>query len=551
MGLMAEKVKKLTLDLVQIPSITESPGENAVVEYLAEYMGQWEYFRANPGQLRIETIVGDEAGRQNLVAVVKGAAGNRRTAVFLGHIDTVGIDDYGDLQQYAFDPARLAVELAKKELDSDCLADLASGEWLFGRGVFDMKSGVAAQVVLMEDLCRHPESLPGNIVFLAVPDEENNSAGMLAAVEILNDLAEREGFDYLAAIDSDYTAPRWPGDDNKYVYIGTVGKLLPTFYIAGKETHVGQSFEGLDPNHLAAELTRLVNLSMDLCDGAEGEYPSPPVTLRQKDLKTQYSVQTASATLVYYNYPTHQSDPETVLAALRGKAERAFQNVIDYLNGEYTAFCQASGAPVQKLPWEPRVLSFAELYAEVDAALGGTLAERLAGLQAELLQDKSLDGRDFSLRLVEEVYKYTPRKQPTIVILFAPPYYPHIYVKGDSPREKHLLDSIDRAIAGVEKQTTHKIIRKKFYPYISDLSYFSVGDSGGALDSLLANMPAWGEKYSLPLEAIQRLNLPVVNIGPFGKDAHKFTERLLAEYAFAVVPELLRQTLTYLLAEAE
>ena len=32
------------------------------------------------------------------------------------------------------------------------------------------------------------------------------------------------------------------GDENKYVYIGTVGKLMPSFYVVGKETHVGESF---------------------------------------------------------------------------------------------------------------------------------------------------------------------------------------------------------------------------------------------------------------------------------------------------------------------
>ncbi len=44
-------------------------------------------------------------------------------------------------------------------------------------------------------------------------------------------------------------------------------------------------------------------------------------------------------------------------------------------------------------------------------------------------------------------------------------------------------------------------------------------------------MPGFGTKYSLPLEEMQKLNLPVVNIGPFGKDAHKFTERLEKDYS--------------------
>jgi len=549
MGNLDEQIRDLTLELVKIPSITETDGEIALVEYLYDYLSQTEYFRKHPDQLRIVDITGDELGRKNLVAVLKGQPGCSRTVVFLGHVDTVGTDDYGDLQAFAHDPARLAAELAKRPLDADTIKDLASGEWLFGRGVFDMKSGIAAQIAVLSALAASP--LPGNIVFLAVPDEENNSAGMLGAVEILNELKEREGFDYMAAIDADYMAPRYPGDENKYVYIGTVGKLLPTFYITGKETHVGQSYEGLDPNHLASELTRLINLSMEFCDGAEGEYPSPPVTLRQKDLKTQYSVQTAPATLLYFNYATHKSTPDVVLAKLKAKAQQAFTNVIASLNAEYERYCAASGIVYQRLPWEPRVVTYDELYSEVRAAVGAEFEQRIAALKEELYRDKTLDGRDFTVRVVEEVCKLSPRKVPTIVVLYAPPYYPHIYVKGESPAEKHLLAAVGRAVAAVEAETGYRIVQKKFYPYISDLSYFSVGDAGAAVETLLANMPAWGKKYVLPLDEIRRLNLPVVNIGPYGKDAHKFTERLQAEFAFTVVPRLLQKTVAELLEPAE
>ena len=67
------------------------------------------------------------------------------------------------------------------------------------------------------------------------------------------------------------------------------------------------------------------------------------------------------------------------------------------------------------------------------------------------------------------------------------------------------------------------------------------------MDSLKQNMPGFGAKYSLPLEEMQRLNLPVVNIGPFGKDAHKFTERLEKDYSFKVAPTLVYETIMKLL----
>ena len=80
-------------------------------------------------------------------------------------------------------------------------------------------------------------------------------------------------------------------------YIGTVGKLMPTFFVVGKETHVGESFSGLDPNQIAAEITRRVNLNPEFSDVVEGEVTLPPITLKQRDLKPEYSVQIASKSI--------------------------------------------------------------------------------------------------------------------------------------------------------------------------------------------------------------------------------------------------------------
>jgi arginine utilization protein RocB len=60
-------------------------------------------------------------------------------------------------------------------------------------------------------------------------------------------------------------------------------------------------------------------------------------------------------------------------------------------------------------------------------------------------------------------------------------------------------------------------------------------------------MPGWNEIYSLPIESIQKLNVPVVNIGPYGKDAHKFTERVNVPYSFEVMPKILEKTVRLLL----
>ncbi len=541
------RVKDLTLKLVAIPSISETDGENECARFIHGQMARWPYFMEHPQLNQLIPIPHDPLGRFNVVSIVKGGIPSKDTVVLLGHIDTVATDDYGDLKSLATNPVALIAALKTRDLDQESKRDLDSGEWMFGRGAFDMKSGLAAQMILMEDICQRLDTLKGNIVFLAVPDEENNSAGMLAAVDTLLELTEAHDFRYLAAVDSDYTSPRFPGDTNHYVYVGTVGKLLPSFFVVGKETHVGQSFEGFDPNQLAAELTRDINLSMDLCDGAEGEYPSPPISLRMKDTKNQYSVQTAGGTHLFFNYPTHQSTPDLVLEKLVQKAKASFNTVIERLNAEYKGFCEANKIPFQPLPWKPIVMTMSELLADLSEKLGPGFTTHMKQFQTELLQDGSLDGRDYGLKVVDELVRYRTSKEPMVVVFFLPPYYPHIYVKGEIETEKRLLAALNTAILEAETETNTHIIAKKFYPYISDLSYFSTGCDMDTLRTLTDNMPGWGNKYSLPLDSIARLNLPVVNIGPTGKDAHKYTERLHEDYSFQIVPMLLEKLVKKLL----
>lgn len=88
---------------------------------------------------------------------------------------------------------------------------------------------------------------------------------------------------------------------------------------------------------------------------------------------------------------------------------------------------------------------------------------------------------------------------------------------------------------------------KRFYPHISDLSYAAAARERDAIDSLKNNMPGFGIKYKLPIEDMQKLNLPVINIGPFRKDAHKFTERLEMDYSFNIAPKLVYKTIINLL----
>ena len=340
---LSKRIKEIALELVAQKSIVETDDEVTMTEKVYEIMGRMDYFKKHPEKLYYVPVKNDRWNRKIVVAIVNGEkAPSKKTVVFIGHTDTVGISDYGNLSEYATKPEVLAEKLKEVNLKQEVLDDMASGKYLFGRGIFDMKSGDANIMAIMEMISADVENFEGNIIFAAVCDEEGNSSGMLAFVPELIRLRKECGYDYQAVLDPDYIAPAYAGDPNIYQYIGTVGKLMPTFFVVGKETHVGESFSGLDPNQVAAEITRRLNLNPEFSDVVEGEVTLPPITLKQRDLKTEYSVQTAKSTILFFNYATHCSTPSQVMDKMIKAAQECFEEVVKTLNERYEKFCHMS-----------------------------------------------------------------------------------------------------------------------------------------------------------------------------------------------------------------
>lgn len=546
MGLSGKRIKDLTIALAEIKSVVGSSGEYSIAKRIQEILGNLDYFKTNKDDLSLVSTMEDNIRRHSVLAVVKGRKDtNRNTVIVIGHIDTVGISDYGDLADFATKPEELAEKLKSLTLSAEARTDLESGEYLFGRGVLDMKSGVAILIAAIEEITKDIENFSGNIVFAAVCDEEGNSKGMLSIVPELVMLKNEYDFDYLCVIDTDYTAPRFRNDDARYLYVGTVGKIMPSFYCVGKETHVGDPFGGLDANELASSLVEEINLNTKYSDEVEGEVSVPPITLKLGDFKPEYSVQTNRVSHVYFNFSTHVSTPDMILEKLKTGSLEAFQRVVTKLDKEYGRYCVKTGFPFESLPWKPRILTFSELHTLVRAEKGEELDRVLNELSQRLMMDRSIEERVFASRIVQEVHRMWSDKDPVIILYFSPPYYPHIYVEGRTDREKRLLRTLEDVVSS-RRPDGYEIRTRKFYPYISDLSYVSL-PSPEAVEKLKVNMPGYGTAYTLPLESMGLLDLPVCNLGTFGKDAHQFTERVQEEYSFNVVPDIVLDTITSLL----
>ena len=153
----------------------------------------------------------------------------------------------------------------------------------------------------------------------------------------------------------------------------------------------------------------------------------------------------------------------------------------------------------------------------------------------------TIDSREQSLHLVHRLWTLSSRQGPAVVLYYSPPYYPHV-----SSTQGPLQEAITEVMAA---HPEIPLMRQAYFPYLSDLSYLRL-DDGIDTSVLKANMPVWKEQtnresrgYYLPLEAIKKLNIPVVNFGVYGQGAHQRNEGVLMSYSFGTLPELICETI--------
>ena len=566
-----EPAYELLLDLARIRSISATPGENELVHFLKDRMGRISYWRHHPEDLFLAEIAGDALGRKVLFAFVPAATPTDRTVILSGHFDVVDTVVYGPLKDLAFDAEgytrllRGHVEEAPvfgektpplgKPLSSEAAQDLASGNYLFGRGLMDMKCGLALQTILMEECAERRDTFGVNLLFVAVPDEENNSAGMRGAVPHLVRFARERGLDYLACFDGEPSdagfgagepfrgvsgAERMP----RYFFIGTAGKIMPAFLFAGKEAHGGEYFSGFNAALPGAHLVTLLEGNPRFAERGDGEALMPPVCLKFKDLREAYSITLPDRCATYFSMMTLQKTPGTVLEEMRELARQALGSAL--AQGEASAREFGEDAPARFAPLvsqEPRVLSFAELCAEARRSHPDLADQMDAFLQG---LPPSWDERDKGLALMEHVLDLSGLSGPLAVVGFLAPYYPHRGNQRRTDKERRLLKAMQVVADEARRAWGEEVRFVEHFGGITDMSFLGFQGDRAELEALAENSPGWGTLYTLPLDDLLALDVPVANIGPAGKDAHKDTERLELEFSFRVAPRLLRKALEHL-----
>ncbi|OAA83851.1 M20/M25/M40 family metallo-hydrolase [Clostridium ljungdahlii] len=531
-------------ELISVPSISGTKEECTAAEKIYEKILEIPYFKDNPENLGIEQIEDDPLGRSFVWAVVNGKENSPNSFILSGHLDVVGVEEFGHLKSMAFDVDECTKRISELNLDEDALEDFKSGDWIFGRGTADMKFGVALNMELLREFSKE-RNFKGNLLLLVVPGEESNSEGMIAAAPFLLKLKEERKYNYCGMIISEPSIPERGEKESKRLYIGSVGKIMPLFFCVGKETHVGESLRGLNPNLLVSEINKLMECNPDLSDSIYDTVTPPPMCLKQMDLKEMYSVQSPLYSTAYYNILTLQASYDEILSNLKKLAQNAFENVLKDISKKREKFAKKSSQKLKFDNIEACVITYKEMLYEVKSTHKDF--EKYIDEKVKEWKNEKLDNQTIAINIVKATYELYENKRPMIIISFIPPYYPHKHLKAENSEDGKFINAVDSTIKYAGEKFQESIIKTNYFMGISDASYTGINPDI-PLTELISNIVGYDIIYKLPVRELSKLNIPVVIFGGQGKDLHKYTERLNVPYSFEVIPELYRHMIYYVLS---
>lgn len=519
--------------LVREASISDTPGEAAFAEILHREIVDGMAVAGVVATTKLVPSHGDPLA-SSVAVLVRGTG--RRCVVLAGHYDVVATENYGKLRDLAFDPDALHKALvAGLEQDGQqnlALEDLRSGAFIPGRGMLDMKSGLAAGIAVLEQFGADT-GRTGNILFVATPDEENKSRGMRSLRDALPALAAEWDLEFIGGINLDATDDYGDGSVGRSMYFGSVGKYSPFAYIVGVPTHAGYPFEGFSAHLIGAEIIRAIEYNTDLADTAHGETAPPPMCLEARDFRESYDVTTPDRSWISFNWLSHSRTPDELFTLFREQVEGALARALAYRRTRATSMTENTG-----VPREGRVVSVSELMEKL-AASDNAAMQRFVDYATTLADEGS--PLVVSQRLTRYLVDATGLEGPAVVIGFASLFYPPVHV--EAARFRKLVEDAAQSAAGRHGTT---IVSREFFPGISDMSFLGQRRDPFLAKTLVENTVAQDNRDSGGVDAPA---FPVVNIGPWGRDCHKKHERVHAPYAFDVLPDIVADVVAAILRD--
>ncbi|WP_409558693.1 M20/M25/M40 family metallo-hydrolase [Brucella pseudogrignonensis] len=530
----AQHVEKLALRLVGWNSETGTPGEATFSDHLVAVLKEIPYFQQNPDNIRTIASHGDQL-THNVVALVRGKG--KHTLALAGHFDTVATDNYHELKSLACESLKLKdaliADLSKRSRSAQedrALEDLLSGDFLPGRGMLDMKSGLAVGIACAEKFAED-EDRNGNLLLVFTPDEERESRGMRSMRNALPAIARDFDIEIAAAINLDVTSDQGDGQEGRAVYAGTIGKLLPFALVIGLSSHASYPYEGVSAQAMAAGILARFEGNAALADRDENDISPPPICLEAKDLRDGYEVTTPERFWIALNWLYHAMTAEELFERFKNEVLAGATQAVERFSAQSEAFGKLIGKRPGAIPAAPKLITFEQLR---------LIAAEVAGDKFEALyseQEKRLSHIDnplsVSRQLTEWLVGVAHLSGPAVVVGFAGLHYPASHLDEKQANDRAFKQAIDATMQQFENFADQALVWKPYFQGISDMSFLGQATLGQDLVSL--NTPV---ARLVDHPASDALRFPVVNIGPWGREFHQKLERVHAPYAFEILPQV-------------
>ena len=183
-----------------------------------------------------------------------------------------------------------------------------------------------------------------------------------------------------------------------------------------------------------------------------------------------------------------------------------------------------------------KVISFEELCTQFETKTGKNVDDFLNEFIRQC--PREMDIQDSCLNFVNELCGILNVEGPAYIIGFLPPYCPSRVNQRQSAAELKSVAVVQKLIEARKKENI-QIELSEVYEGISDLSELGFQGDNQDIELLEKNLVGLNATTSYSFQEMQQLDIPVVNIGPIGKDAHKLGERLYLPYFKEVLPKLL------------
>ena len=523
-----EQIATFFQEAMSIPSFTNTESERVIEDYLDQRIGAIPYFQTHPHHFGRYPLSNDHLHRSVNWALVD--KGKKKTVILFHHHDTVDLEDYGPLAPIALDSEALVQALKDLDFRSEMQKDLNSGQWQFGRGSCDMKAALALQLGVLEAYASDPAGGQVNLLYLSVGDEESYSRGMRGALGLLCQLKDEFDLDYVLAVDSE---PFEAGSDKeKVLHIGTVGKLMPVVVVQGVLSHMKEPLKGINALSLLIAVASKLDLHPDLSDHALGERSPLPSWSYLRDLKDQYDVSTVLHAAGYFSVLHLKKTPQELLQRIKELSQEA----VDQFYVKYLSLQDQAGQ--DHVIAQPRVISYQELLDRCQKKEGFLNFQEQCEQRAYQDFLSGVSYQTIAIQQIQSFLEFLSEKNPLVVIGFAPPYYPSMNCRSlpnTSLKIDNLIDDYRYYLAS--RGLSLKV--EEYFMGICDTSYCALERELESYQVVLDSLASPSQVYELDLANIAQIQVPAVNLGPWGKELHQRGERVFREDLLDTIPSYL------------